>query len=118
MDWILIGVGAGVGSVSRYEIGHRLASQKTGSKIAGTFAVNFLGAFLLGVMVGMNLDGLWWNLIADGFLGGFTTFSTFMVEGVYLIHSNQKLNALVYIVGTSLLGILSFFLGESLFSLI
>jgi fluoride exporter len=118
MEWILIGIGAGLGSVSRYEIGHRLASKRTGSKIAGTFAVNISGAFLLGVMVGLNLHGLWWSLIADGFLGGFTTFSTFMVEGIFLIHGNQKLNALVYIAGTAALGILSFFGGEMITSLI
>lgn len=113
MDWIFIGVGAGVGSVLRYEIGHRMALEKSALKTLGTFVVNLVGAFLLGLVVALSIDGLWWNLLADGFLGGFTTFSTFMVEGVQLVRGNQKLNALGYFVTTVVLGIGAFLLGDT-----
>lgn len=118
MDWILIGLGAGAGSMLRYEIGRRMSTNNGKHKIFATFAVNCFGAFLLGAVVALSLNGQWWHLVADGLLGGFTTFSTFMVEGVVLIRGNQKANALSYIAATLALGIIAFLLGESVVGLI
>jgi fluoride exporter len=116
MDWILIGLGAGAGSVIRYEIsrrmGNRMSPQNSSNKTAATFAVNLTGAFLLGIFVALSINGLWWSLFTDGFLGGFTTFSTFMVEGVILIRGNQRMNALVYFLATMIFGIAAFLLGS------
>lgn len=116
MDWILVGLGAGAGSVLRYEIsrqmGRRLSLQHRSLKTFGTFTVNLTGAFLLGIVVAFSTEGFWWSLLADGFLGGFTTFSTLMVEGVLLIRGNQKINALVYFAMTLVLGIVAFLLGN------
>lgn len=114
MDWIFIGLGAGVGSVFRYEIGRRMSLKNSSLKTMATFAVNLTGAFLLGIVVALPINDLWWSLLADGFLGGFTTFSTFMVEGVQLIRGNQKMNAVVYFVATVILGILVFILGNNI----
>lgn len=114
MDWILICLGAGIGSVLRYEIGRRLSLRNSASKTFATFTVNLSGAFLLGVVVALSTSGLWWSLLADGFLGGFTTFSTLMVEGVLLIRGNQKANAMVYFTVTLALGIVAFLLGNAL----
>lgn len=112
MDWLLIALGAGLGSVLRFEIGRRMARRHTKLKIAATFGVNVSGAFLLGLLVGLSVEGLWWSLLADGLLGGFTTFSTFMVEGVQLIQNNRIANALVYFAASVVLGILAFSVGS------
>lgn len=116
MDWIMIGLGAGAGSVFRYEIGRRIgilkSPQNSRNKTTATFVVNMTGAFLLGFFVTLSINGLWWSLLAEGFLGGFTTFSTFMVEGVILIRGNQKMNALVYFLATMVFGIAAFLLGS------
>jgi len=114
MVWILIGLGAGLGSVLRYEIGRQISRKNIKHKIFATFAVNISGAMLLGIVVGLSLEGLWWSLLADGFLGGFTTFSTLMVEGVELVRGNQKKNALLYFTLTMILGITAFLLGNIL----
>ena len=50
-------------------------------------------------------------LLADGFLGAFTTFSTFMYEGFNLFQENERLNALVYIISSVFLGIVGFVMG-------
>lgn len=116
MDWILIGIGAGAGSVLRFEIGRlmgsRTAAHHSSVKTLGTFAVNLTGAFLMGIVVAVSIDDLWWSLLADGFLGGFTTFSTFMVEGVLLVRGNQKMNAFIYFASTVALGIVFFLMGS------
>jgi fluoride exporter len=116
MDWILIGLGAGAGSVLRFEIGRlmgrRTPAQHSSAKTLGTFAVNLTGAFLMGIVVAVSIDDLWWSLLADGFLGGFTTFSTFMVEGVLLVRGNQKMNAFIYFAATVALGIVFFLMGS------
>lgn len=114
MDWIMIGLGAGAGSVLRYEIGRRMSFKNSSLKTVGTFTVNLTGAFLLGMIVALSIDDLWWSLLADGFLGGFTTFSTFMVEGVLLIRGNHRMNALIYFVATVVLGIGTFLLGNAM----
>jgi len=114
MDWIMIGLGAGAGSVLRFEISRRMSLRNSNLKIAGTFAVNLSGAFLLGIVVALSVEGIWWSMLADGFLGGFTTFSTFMVEGVLLIKGNQRMNALVYFAATVGLGFGAFLLGSNL----
>lgn len=118
MDWILIGLGAGLGSVARYEIGRRMAGRQSILKIPGTFVVNLTGAFLLGLVVAMSAHGLWWSLLADGFLGGFTTFSTLMVETVVLIRGNRFANGLVYLLVTFIFGITAFLAGEAVWPLI
>lgn len=118
MDWILIGLGAGAGSVLRYELGRRMTLNRSNFKMLATFGINLSGATLLGMVVSLSLNNLWWCLLADGFLGGFTTFSTFMVEGVMLIRCDQKTNALVYFVATVILGIVGFFFGGTVGGLI
>lgn len=118
MDWILIGLGAGLGSVARYEIGRRMAGTQNALKIPGTFVVNISGAFLLGIVAAMPAQGLWWSLLADGFLGGFTTFSTLMVESVVLIRGNRFGSALAYLAATLVLGMVAFLAGGAIRTLI
>jgi len=52
--------------------------------------------------------------LADGFLGAYTTFSTFMYEGFSLFKENEKLNAFTYIFASLFLGIIGFVIGAQL----
>lgn len=66
---------------------------------------------MLGIVIGMNPgDGLclFWG---EGFLGAYTTFSTFMYEGFTLFQENEKMNAFVYILGSLLLGVIGYAVG-------
>ncbi|MBM7869956.1 fluoride ion exporter CrcB/FEX [Clostridium pascui] len=58
------------------------------------------------------VEGNLYLLLADGFFGAYTTFSTFMYEGFTLIKDKQSLNALIYICGSLSLGICGFELGN------
>ncbi len=114
MNWILVGIGGACGAVTRYGLGQLLAAKLNKSFPWAVFLINVSGAFLLGVVLGAELSGGWLLLLADGFLGAYTTFSTFMVEGFELFAGRKILNAVLYISGTVLLGLLAFAVGFAL----
>ena len=114
MTIVLVGIGGFLGAISRYELGKRLAHLSKAHFPVATFFVNITGALLLGLLSGLNVPRNAYLLLGDGFLGAYTTFSTFMYEGFMLFDVNKKLNAAVYI-GTSLIiGVAGYFTGLQL----
>ncbi|MEI5908888.1 CrcB family protein [Bacillus spongiae] len=107
MDIFWIGLGGGVGALARYIIGKAFNSS---SIPWGTFIVNVLGSFLLGLMVGVNIDNRSYAFLGIGILGGFTTFSTFHVE-LLTIWKDQKKSAIFYLFLTYITGICSAIVG-------
>ena len=81
---VLVFVGGGLGSVLRYIIGKALNNTENGIPY-GTFLANVLGSLLIGIILGLALKNNTLSnnqtlLLATGFCGGFTTFSTFAYE--------------------------------------
>ncbi|MEI6602378.1 MAG: CrcB family protein [Clostridia bacterium] len=110
MELLLVAVGGAAGSVLRYFISKKIAYRS--NFILATFCINLSGAFLLGIVAGIPLTGNLLLLCADGFLAAFTTFSTFLYEGFQLFHNKKRWNAVIYILGSLILGSLGFFFGE------
>ncbi|PKM96141.1 MAG: fluoride efflux transporter CrcB [Firmicutes bacterium HGW-Firmicutes-1] len=111
MQYVFICIGGALGSVSRYALG-KMISEKTNTTFPiGTFIINIMGAFLLGIVSNQRLTQNVTLMLTDGFLGGFTTFSTFMYEGFNLFQENEKLNAFTYIGGSLILGIIGYVFG-------
>jgi fluoride exporter len=111
MDLVLVGIGGAAGSLARYQLG-KIADQKINSEFPlGTFFINITGAILLGIVTGLNPSQNFTWLLAEGFLGAYTTFSTFMYEGFNLFQGKETRNALFYILGSLVLGILGFYIG-------
>ena len=111
MNLLLVGLGGSLGAVSRFWVG-KIMSQKFGADFPwGTFCVNILGALLLGILSAFGADKNIYLLFGDGFLGAFTTFSSFMYEGFNLFKGSEKLNAFAYVSGTLILGIIGYFMG-------
>jgi CrcB protein len=117
---LLIGVGGFCGSVARY-----LASgvvqdlSRTISFPWGTFAVNVLGCFLIGFIAQLTesrgfLTEATRGLIVIGFLGGFTTFSTFGNETYLLLRNGQPLLSFGNAAGQLLACLAAVWLGRSL----
>ncbi len=79
---VVVGVGllGGVGAIARFALDGALAEQVSSRFPYGTLAVNLLGAFALGVVVGVVLSQNAYRLVATGFIGSFTTFSTWVLE--------------------------------------
>lgn len=112
MDLVLVGIGGIFGSISRFALG-KFITKKTKSFLPiGTFIINITGAFLLGIVSANQKDRSLYLLFGDGFLGAYTTFSTFMYEGFNLFKNKEKLNAFIYVSGSLLLGVLGFIAGS------
>lgn len=85
----------------------------------GTFLVNILGSFLIGLILAYALKNQSFSdnyklLLATGFCGGFTTFSALSNETFIMLKANNIIGALVYIMATCIFGVLSTFLGYKL----
>ncbi|AGK96947.1 fluoride efflux transporter CrcB [Clostridium pasteurianum] len=114
MEYILVGLGGILGSLSRYKLGKIVAVKAKGSFPIGTFLINITGAFLLGFLTSKNPNNQIYSFLGDGFLGAYTTFSTFMYEGFSIFSNNKKLNAVFYIAISLVIGIIGYFAGYSL----
>lgn len=110
MGYLIVGLGGALGSVTRYTIGRRLSETSSSWMPIGTFLINISGAILLGILTSIELNGNMYLLLGDGFLGAYTTFSTFMYEGFNLFKEDKK-NALAYIFSTFIFGIVGFIMG-------
>lgn len=114
--FLLISAGAVLGANARYWLSD-WATRKWGTDFPfGTLLVNLTGSFVLGLFLTLalerlNLDPRWRLLIATGFLGAYTTFSTYTYESVNLIFKGQWLPGLLNLFGSSLLGLAAVALG-------
>lgn len=111
MNFIIVGVGGAIGSLVRYQLGKLISSNTKSTFPIGTFIINISGAVLLGAVTSINPGSNLILLLCDGFLGAYTTFSTFMYEGFNLLKDREKLNAIVYIILSFLLGIAGYSAG-------
>ncbi|MBC3889024.1 fluoride efflux transporter CrcB [Acetobacterium paludosum] len=112
MEIICVMLGGALGSTARYLLGKRFAARYKSIPI-GTFVINVSGAFLLGFVTGADISQLLYGLFAEGFLGAYTTFSTFMYEDFVLLQNNRILSAIIYISTTVVLGFIACYLGTS-----
>jgi fluoride exporter len=113
MKLIFVGVGGFFGAISRFALGEWLHTDN-GFPL-GTLAVNLLGCLVLGWFLafakrrGLRSETV--LLVGTGFLGSFTTFSTFSVETVNLLAAGQGLFALIYVLLSIIMGLLLAFVG-------
>ena len=111
----MVFLGGGVGSVLRFLIGKHLNNATTGIPY-GTFTANILGSLLIGIILGLAAKGntLTQNqtlLLATGFCGGFTTFSTFAYENHVFLKAGDFTHFALYTLGSFAIGFLAVFLG-------
>lgn len=104
MNWLAVAIGGALGSVTRYGVG-LLLPVSTGKFAWATFLVNLVGSFLIGVAYVLIVQKQSWSpemrlWVMTGFLGGFTTFSSFSLEALQLWQQGQILQALIYIVSS------------------
>ena len=112
---LLVFIGGGFGSVARYLLGKFLNSPESGIPY-GTFAANILGSLIIGIVLGLAAknEALTQNqtlLLATGFCGGFTTFSTFAYENHVFLKSGDFMTFAFYTIASFVLAFLAVFGG-------
>ena len=117
--FIAIFLGGGFGALSRYLIIDQINKLGTNSFPYGTMLVNILGALVIGAIYYLLISKVIINeqlkvFITIGFLGGFTTFSSFNLDFFKLIESGNMFLAMMYALFTFLTTIVAFYIGYSL----
>ena len=110
----LVFLGGGIGSVLRFIIG--IAFNGFSTIPYGTFIANIIGSILIGVILGVSTKSNLISeeqtlLIASGFCGGLTTFSTFVYENNSFLKSGDYLSFFGYSLGSFVFGLIAVLLG-------
>ena len=119
MQWLAIALGGALGSVFRFAAVSYIAPLLNIRFPLGTFVVNLLGSFLIGVAYVLLVEKTklpveYRLFFITGLLGGFTTFSAFSLEILQLWQEGHVLNALAYATSSVILGLLMAFAGMAL----
>jgi CrcB protein len=117
--WLLIALMGAVGTLCRYALGRWVLSMTGQAFPWGTFTVNVLGCLLIGIVAGeverqALISPMVRLAIIVGFLGGFTTFSSFALEGYSLWHTHNWLAAGGYVMLTNVTGFAAVWTGHRL----
>lgn len=116
MELLSIAAGGALGAVSRFCLGNFISRIIGRALPYGTFVINIVGCFFMGLIMTMiiergMLSAAWRLLLCVGFLGGFTTFSSFGYETLMLLQEEKIVAALAYVGGSIILGLMSAALG-------
>jgi fluoride exporter len=118
--FLLVGIGlaGAVGALTRYTVG-LVAMQRTQTHFPwNTLIINITGSFLIGLISGLIskkvIDTQTQAILATGFLGGYTTFSTMSWEGVQLMRGGSLRQSILYLAGNLVPGLLAAALGLAL----
>jgi CrcB protein len=114
--FLLVALGGGVGSLARYVAGAAVMSRFGGRFPLGTLAVNVTGSVLIGLLMTLITERFaphpnWRLLLVIGFLGGYTTFSSFEWETYSTVREGGAWLGLLNVVGSVTLGYLAVWLG-------
>jgi len=117
--YLLIAIGAALGANARYLVGVTAGNRFGADFPYGTFIVNVVGSFILGFLLTLSTGRLQLSpevrlLLAVGFLGSFTTFSSYTVESLNLLRDAGLWPGLLNIVGNNLAGLVCALLGAVL----
>ncbi|WP_214802849.1 MULTISPECIES: fluoride efflux transporter CrcB [unclassified Exiguobacterium] len=111
MTLLALGIGAFFGAISRFALSQWAKTFWTRDFPLATFIGNVSGSFLLGLVIGLHLDSTWTLFLGTGFLGSFTTFSTFKLETLQLLQHENRRTLALYLGTSYVLGISAAFLG-------
>ncbi len=116
MDYVWVGLGGLLGANLRYGLGRAIIDRFGAAFPYATFAINLTGSFLIGIIFTTilertTIDPFWRLLLVVGFLGGYTTFSSYNFEAIELLERGDWVRAVAYVVGSNALGLIACYAG-------
>lgn len=115
---LFVGLAGSSGALSRYLLGRYIAERVISQIPLGTLIINVTGAFVIGLLFTLTTRNFMsvplQTILATGFLGGYTTFSTMSWEGVQLVRGGSTPLSILYLGGSVLAGLLAAVLGMAL----
>jgi CrcB protein len=123
LKYLVIGVGGFTGAIARFAVATWIGQRWGRSFPLGTFAINVSGSFLIGLLMYLLTEKLmvnpqWRFFLVVGFLGAYTTFSTFEYETGKLVKDGEWILATLNVVGSVLAGFIALKTGEILAKII
>jgi len=117
--YVLVMVGGAAGSLARYVAGVGIASRFGGRFPWGTVVINITGSFLIGLLMTLFTERFqphpyWRLLLVVGFLGGYTTFSSFEYETYSAVRSGGAWIGLINVFASVAFGYAAVWLGAML----
>ena len=117
--FLVIFLGGGAGSLTRFLVGTAIMNRYTGRFPLGTFVINVSGSLLIGVFIALLTERLSlhpnWRLgLVVGFLGGYTTFSSFEWETYVSTREGNAWIGLLYVVSSVTAGYIATWAGASI----
>lgn len=110
-NFFMVGIGAAFGVIARVLSTNWIKKRWNSDFPLATFIVNMTGSLLLGFLTGLTISSSLTLLLGIGFMGSFTTFSTFQVENIELIREKNYKYLFGYIGVSYILGIILVFAG-------
>ncbi|MDK2971263.1 MAG: fluoride exporter [Candidatus Sumerlaeota bacterium] len=120
LPWLLVALGGALGASARYALSTFILERVLSRFPWGTFAVNMIGCFLLGIVgtvLAAHLEGedaFLRYAVSVGFLGSFTTFSTFGFESMKLLDGQNWPVGAAYLASSVFIGLVMVKLGSLL----
>lgn len=118
LKYLAVGIGGFVGAIARYLLGTYIGSRYGMRFPYGTFVINMTGCFLIGLVLAVlartTASTYWRYLIPIGFIGAYTTFSTFEYETLRAIQDGQMLTGLLNIGLSVIVGFIAVWAGDAL----
>jgi CrcB protein len=111
LPWIGVAVLGACGAYARFRVGAAVTARRPSDFPFGTFAVNLSGGLALGALTGLEITGDAMLVLGTGLLGGYTTFSTWMVEAQRLGEDAAWTPMWLYLAGSMLAGLAATGLG-------
>lgn len=117
INYLIIGIGGFAGAITRYALAVWIGQKWGRSFPLGTFVINVSGSFLIGLLMTLLTEKFmanpqWRLLLVVGFLGAYTTFSTFEYETGSLIKDSEIVLAALNVVLSVVLGFVALKMGE------
>ena len=114
--YLMVGIGGALGSILRFWVGGYVSNRLGVRFPYGTFFINCTGSFLIGLVVTLLAERTHWSpnwryLIPIGFIGGYTTFSTFELETFRNFQDGEVLIAGLNVALSVVIGFVSVWLG-------